>query len=648
MARARLTSALLITTALLAAAPVAASADGVFASTSAANKGARVGAASASHRLSILLTLRADDAALTAYASAVSNPASPLYGKYLKPEQIARRFGSSQNDRARVTKALRSAGLTPRTGLGGFWIETEATVAQAGALFSTGFASYRARTSGKRYVAPTGEPQLPQSLAGTVTGVVGLSDAPVARSGRNSASASQASTLPPFTRAENREISAFMASAGSSLRGNTGTQLGCAAGKAAGTPFVWPQSAPANNGYVPAYTPNQVNAAYGLRSLHSKGLKGQGQRIALIEIGGFSRSDLEIAAACFGYRAPPTPIKLIGLKQPLPIDDEATLDLQVIAASAPGVESIRVIEAANTNSNLAKAFASAIEAPASYRPSVISTSIGRCEWELEQAAQLSYVKAMERILKAAAVEGITVAADSGDTGSTGCAQPGNQSALTIPSVQYPASSPWATGVGGTNFELSSANKITEEVVWNDSPPVFGSGTGGYSNFFKKPSWQTGPGVGSGKGARSVPDVALLADRVPGYAIYCSSTSACLGGWSPVGGTSAATPLFASGVLIANQQAKAAGQAHLGFLNKKIYMLAGNSATRTKAFRDVTKIGNDLGQMIPPAYKATGCCAATKYYDRASGWGSVNFPSFSFEARKLGGQAPSGVTGRYGR
>jgi hypothetical protein len=97
------------------------------------------------------------------------------------------------------------------------------------------------------------------------------------------------------------------------------------------------------------------------------------------------------------------------------------------------------------------------------------------------------------------------------------------------------------------------------------------------------------------------------------------------------------------VLIANQQAKAAGQAQLGFLNRTIYKLAAKSSTRTKVFRDVTKVGNDLGKLIGPAYTATGCCAGTKYYDRASGWGSVNFPSFSFEARKLGGSAATGVT-----
>ena len=632
MRKARLTSALLLATALLAAAPVAASADGVFASASAASQGKRVGAASSSHRLSLLLTLRADDAALTAYASAVSNPSSPLYGKYLSPAQIAQRFGSSKADRSRVTQALRSAGLTPHTGLGGFWIETDATVAQASALFSTGFASYRARTSGKRFVAPTAKPTLPQSLAGAVTGVVGLSDAPVVKP----------AALEPLPPALNQALSDRERAAGSSIRGNLGTQAGCAAGRAAGADL-------GDGYYLPPYTPNQVSSAYGLSSLHSKGLKGQGQRIAVIEIDGFSRSDLLTAGSCFGYTPPPTPVKLIGLKAPLTAGTETTLDLQVISASAPSVSSIHVIAGANTNSTLVQQFATAIDTPSRYRPSVISASLGECE--AGQSGQQPYLNQMERTLKSAAAAGISVVVSTGDTGSTSCATDGNDAALPVQSIAYPSSSPWATAVGGTNISLSPANKITEEVVWNDSPTLFGAGTGGYSLFFAKPSWQTGPGVGSGNLVRSTPDIALLADSLPGYPIYCTA-SECGSAWSPVGGTSAAAPLFASGVLIANQQAKAAGQKQLGFLNQTIYKLAAKSSTRAKVFRDVTKVGNDLGKMIGPSSggnnTATGCCSATKYYDRASGWGSVNFPSFSYEARKLGGQAPSAVTGRYGR
>jgi len=619
MVKTRFASALLITTALLAA-PAGASADGVFASTSAASKGARVGAASASHRLSLLLTLRADDAALTAYASAVSNPSSPLYGKYLEPEQIARRFGSLKADRARVTKALRKAGLPARTGLGGFWIETEATVAQAGALFSTGFASYRAHTSGKRYVAPTAKPTLPPALAGTVTGVVGLDDATIV-----------APALAPAPAAVNRSLSAQQRALGSSIRGNTGTQAGCAAGRAAGTPLN-------SLYYVPPYTPNQINEAYGLSSLHRRGYRGQGQRIALIESGGFRRADLETAAACFGYKPPATSVTLVGESNPLPVGAETTLDLQVISAAAPGLKSIQVVEGSGTLAVLAQAFAAAIETPRRYRASVISASIGSCEstWTVQEIASF------ERVLSSAAAAGITVTTSSGDTGSTDCQIDDNSSALAGVAVNYPASSSWVTGIGGTNFSLNSANHITEEVVWNESPTDWGAGGGGTSVVIDKPSWQKGPGITSGE-LRQVPDIALLADSIPGYPIYCPGSN-CFDGWSTAGGTSAATPLFAAGIAIANQQAKAAGQTQVGFLNPAIYKLAAKSSTRKKVFRDVTTLGNDLGKLIGPAFTATGCCSAAKYYDLASGWGSINFPSFSYEVRKLRSHRPTAVTG----
>ncbi|MSX12150.1 MAG: hypothetical protein F2811_06420, partial [Actinobacteria bacterium] len=463
MPRARFTSALLIATALLAAAPAAASADDVFATASAASKGKRVGAASASHRLSLLLTLRADDAALTAYASAASNPSSPLYGKYLSPAQIAQRFGSSQADRVRVTKALRAAGLTPRTGLGGFWIETEATVAQAGTLFSTGFASYKASASGKRYVAPTGKPQLPPSLAGTVTGVVGLDDAPTARAARRGASAAQAGDFGPLTRDQTLAFNATQRAAGSSLRGNLGTLAGCE--DALNTGSNVPADSPNPTGYIPSYTPNQVNKAYGLSSLHARGYKGQGQRIAVIENVGFSRADLETAGACFGYKPPPTPLKLVGLKKPLPPGGEATLDLQVISAAAPEVKSIQVIEG-SPQTPILSLVAAALEAPSRYRASVISSSLGGCE---PQSGGNAVLKQSERVMKIATTMGVTVISASGDTGSTDCAAAGNVSAERILSVDYPGSSEWVTSVGGTNLSLNASNSLSEEVVWNDSP-----------------------------------------------------------------------------------------------------------------------------------------------------------------------------------
>ena len=156
---------------------------------------------------------------------------------------------------------------------------------------------------------------------------------------------------------------------------------------------------------------------------------------------------------------------------------------------------------------------------------------------------------------------------------------------------------------------------------------------------RQPSWQEGPGVGSDTGARGTPDLALLADQEPGYSIYCTATEFCQGlGWIPVGGTSAATPLLGGILALANQQARKAGQPRLGHINPSIYRLAGKKSTREDVYRDITRIGNDLGVLIGPAdlgnNQPVGCCTATKNYDLASGWGSVRAPEFSSRLRQL--------------
>ena len=126
-----------------------------------------------------------------------------------------------------------------------------------------------------------------------------------------------------------------------------------------------------------ALTLTGPNQAYGLSSLHARGYKGQGQRIAVIENDGFSRADLETAGACFGYKPPPTPVKLVDLKKPLPPGTETTLDLQTISASAPEVKSIQVIEG-SPQTPILSLVAAALETPIRYRASVISSSLGTC------------------------------------------------------------------------------------------------------------------------------------------------------------------------------------------------------------------------------------------------------------------------------
>jgi len=577
----------------------------------------RVGAAAADRELSLMLGLRRDDAGLARFVDRVSDPASPSYGRYLDVPEIARRFGAPPAARRATLRWLRAQGLRGRVSATGGWVDVTVRARTAERLFGTRLAAFRA-SDGDRFVAPLREPRVPAALRGAVTEVVGLDDGR-----RVSANAVHRPEYVPTP--HDREVDRLARERGSSIRANTGTRAGCAEGQQAG--------AVPGRLDIPAYTPNQYLHAYRYDRLHRRKLRGQGERIAVIEIDGFKRSDVETFGRCFGFRVPPTPITRVGIKKPLPPGDETTLDLEVLAAAAPGLREIQVMETNGTNVALIRAYAKVLNRPRGRRASVISASLGQCEPSF--GGGVGVVRLFEQVFRAAAAAGVSNFASTGDVGSTGCVVGDNSGALPLLAVQHPASSPYVTAVGGTNLVLNPKNRIIDELAWGDAPLAFGGGTGGQSLLFERPAWQRGPGVGQGT-QRVVPDVAMLADPIPGYAIYCSNADCDNAGWTAVGGTSAATPLFAAGVAIANQQARRARTPRLGFVSPLIYRLA-KRGSRRPVFRDVRKGSNDLGVMIPnpsggPSVPI-GCCPATRNHDMATGWGSVFLPAFSRAARR---------------
>lgn len=585
-------------------------------------------------RLDLILLLRADDRAIARAANGISRPGSGQFRRYLDSREIADRFGPGTAALRRVIDRLTAAGMKATSSPDGLMVEATATVGQAESLFSTDLRTFSAPETddagdtAEDFIAPESEPSVPPSLAGEVEAVVGLDTEEVAASAGVARKATR-SKAGKMTRKQGLRFNRAAARLRTSIRANTGAPRGCGAGRNATTRVTGGGGIPKdlNGTSIPAYTPNQIHSAYGIDALHRKGLAGKGQRIAVVEIDGFKRSDLEKAARCFGFEAPRTPVKLIGLKKRLAPGLETTLDLQVLSAAVPEAREIRVVQGPANGSGLVQQYAYLLGLPRKKRPSIISASLGACEADLLKARP--YIKAMERLYRIAAIKGVTMIASSGDTGSSGCTLDGNSMALPKLSVQYGASSPWVTGVGGTNFALDQRNRITEEVVWNDSPLSFGGGTGGSSVLFGQPGWQRGPGVGK-SGKRSVPDLAMLADNVPGWSIYCTIKKEC-GGWTNVGGTSAAAPLTAAVALLANQRAGTAGRPSLGFMNPSIYRIARNAKARKQVFRDVRRIGNDLGRLIGPKEggqnRPLGCCRAKPDYDRASGWGSLKAPRF---------------------
>ncbi len=558
-------------------------------------------AAASPGQLQLVLPLNANLTGLERFATAVNTPGSAQYRDFQPLPVLAERFGAPPSARRRVAAYLRRAGASAvRIDQSGLFVVATMPAGLAERLFGTTLKTVR-QVSGRRYLAPAGAVSLPAALHGLVSGVVGLDTEPLHA---------------PAVLARPAQADALPASA---YAGITGTQAGCAQARETG-----------------GFTPNQYLTAYGLARLQSEGLRGAGVRVALVEVDGFKTSDLHHFAGCLGVQIPRLHAFGVGVRHPLGSGPEATLDLEVLSAAAPRLAGIDVYETSAEATGSLQAFVAPLE-NAGFKPQVISASLGLCESDIREALGQSGINVAEAEFQLAAAGGITVLAASGDSGSADCTEQ-DGTPLDFLNVNFPASSPWVTAVGGTNLRLNANNSIAGEVVWNDTDLAPGSaGGGGSSELFGRPTYQTGTVTAA---HRTIPDVAMLADVAPGYAVYCSAP-ACLkdapGPWQSVGGTSAATPLLAGGVALVDQLMRERERADIGQLNPLLYRL-GRSSLASGVFNDVTQYGNDVGPYIPGNGEPLGCCTAAPGYDEASGWGSVNLVGLADVATRLEPQA----------
>jgi kumamolisin len=553
---------------------------------------------------------------LNQFVRAVSDPASPRYRHYSTVERLVARFGAKPKTTKRALAWLGARGVEGTVTASGTFVIASLSARQAARLLPPGKG---AATSGGALTAARPVPAGLRDAVGAITLL------PAGTKVERLVSAGEAGFDP-------NEIEEAANGVGSgpyrSVRRHSGTAKGCADSSTGGQ-LPGPDYAP--------FTPNQYLTAYGHADLHKQGLQGQGQTVALVEVGGFKKSDIVAFAKCFGQdRIPPivaTPVA--PAKKLLPPEDEVTLDLEMLVMGAPKLDRILVYEGGEELDEMVLTAGTALGNPG-HRPDVISISLGYCEPKLK--GSLAARDAIDDIFGVAAGAGISVLVSSGDSGSAGCRVvdllTGEKTALPILTVSLPASSSYVTAVGGTNLELTAKNEIKREIVWNDfTVPWAGSG-GGSIISPRTPWWQSrvtryGPG-------RKVPDIAALADIVPGYAFFCTA-AACkpeahpVYGWGSVGGTSAAAPLTAAGIALANQYAAKQGQPALGFLNPLIYQLGAKKQSRASVFTDVTVGNNDIGRALPPQAEGgipLGCCQAKPGYDWASGWGSLKLPRFA--------------------
>src|SRR5215831_519610 len=279
---------------------------------------------------------------------------------------------------------------------------------------------------------------------------------------------------------------------------------------------------------------------------------------------------------------------------------EILLDLQVVGSIAPGAK-IVVYFTEFTEQGWVDALQTIVN-DAVNRPSVISISYGNAETQsdannFQLRGSLWTREAIEEVNSAfqvAASRNITICCASGDDGSS------DQVGDGLAHADFPASSPFVLGCGGTRLVIGQNGTIQSETVWNDfNLSSGGAGGGGISDLFGVPSFQAGanipPSVNPGhRIGRGVPDVAGLADYITGMII--ADINGNVDRQHPTGGTSATAPLWAALIARLNQGVGA----RLGFVNPLLY-----TQFSTGVLRDITHGNNGR-------YRAgTGWNATTK-------------------------------------
>jgi subtilase family serine protease len=319
------------------------------------------------------------------------------------------------------------------------------------------------------------------------------------------------------------------------------------------------------------YDAPQLQKAYGLMPLYKKGLDGAGQTVVIVDAYGSDTivNDANTFSQINGLPAL-TPGQNFNIYYPTgPTncggntcgwDVETSLDVEWSHSMAPGANIALVLALDNNNDSLDLAVLYAID---NQLGSVISNSYGIEEAAL--AAQDPGELVVENLInEAGAALGISVNFSSGDNGDF-------LAAYGQTTVSMPASSPYATAVGGTSVFLNPNHSIQEQTGWgtnltriadvgnsNDTgqppliPPLFfgfyfGAG-GGTSGVWPLPSYQ----AALGGTWRLVPDIGMVADPYTGVEFIDTEGGSQF--ISVVGGTSLACPTFSGIWAIASQAA----------------------------------------------------------------------------------------------
>lgn len=457
---------------------------------------------------------KADPAELESWVKAESNK-PPAARKYLSHEDMESRYGSRAEDLDALESyaALHNLLVVQRSAV-------ERVVKISGALgdvlraFPAQVSRYHHATGS--YRGRSGDIEIPESLAGIVTGIFGLDTRPLRRLGFR------------------RSVSA----------GGPGGENGMAA-----------------SFFAKRY--NFPTASNGVA------LDGSGQTIAIIELGGgFQTSDLQIYFKEVGVPAPNVVSVAVGAANNPGTDDgsdgEVMMDIEVAGTVAPKANLV-VYFGANFGNGFRDAISAAVY-DKERKVDVISISWGGPE---PLSGGVQELADYHSLFVDAAALGITICVATGDHGSAGEAAPDWDGKIH---VQHPACDPNVLACGGTQIDPASR----KDVVWNDGTAFDASSGdgggwasgGGISKCFPVPDYQLAANIpvslDGNTAGRGVPDIAMSATN---YFVRVDSSE------NAAGGTSAVAPLMAGLIALENQ----AKGTNAGWINAFLYAHAAAGA-----------------------------------------------------------------------
>jgi len=298
-----------------------------------------------------------------------------------------------------------------------------------------------------------------------------------------------------------------------------------------------------------------------------------------------------------------------GDASPLPAADpgwatEIALDLDMASALCPACK-ILLIEGENpTLRDLGIAVNTAVRMGAA----VVSNSYGGGEVGDDVDGGVATIEEADSLYYSSH-PGVGIFASSGDNGYA-------------EGTSYPASGANVIGVGGTRLTTSESARGWAEAAWA------GAGSGCSTHIAKPPWANDGPDCAK----KTVADISAVADPATGVASYNTYGG---GGWTVIGGTSAAAPIVAAIFVLAGKAAS--GGAFIWQNGTLFYdVTAGNNGSGTP----------DGGVACTSGSDGSYLCNARDGFDGPTGWGTPNAASLlaASGGDPWDGGTPSGDSG----